>query len=477
LRHALFGGRMKWMRNISRPTRLEDGTIVWDGIAIDITDRKDAEAALEGAKAELETARRAAETAQREAESASRAKSDFLATMSHEIRTPMNGVLGMASVLQDTPLTEQQRIYVTTIRQSGEALLAIINDILDFSKMEAGRIDLEPVEFDVGEMLDSIFRLLGPAARDKGLDMPAFVAPDVPRKLVGDVGRLRQIVLNLLGNGLKFTESGAVAVEISLAARDERGVTLRCEVTDTGIGIEPEVREALFTRFSQGDSSTTRRFGGTGLGLAICKQLVQLMRGEIRVDSTPGKGSRFWFTVRLGEAGAAGEASPLRGWRILVAESEELCRRVLRRQLEAWGANVAEVADGAEAERVVAAAPERVDAQRSDIVLCDSRLPDIGGLDLARRLRHRAPDGFGRFILMSKIAADDLGSALANFGVDDYLTKPFTPAALRDCLSRLAPDGPAAEPRRKLGSPAARGGPALVAETTDERTAGATSRR
>jgi two-component system chemotaxis response regulator CheY len=161
----------------------------------------------------------------------------------------------------------------------------------------------------------------------------------------------------------------------------------------------------------------------------------------------------------------------------LVAESEELCRRVLRRQLEAWGANVAEVADGAEAERVVAVAPERVDAQRSDIVLCDSRLPDIGGLDLARRLRHRAPDGFGRFILMSKIAADDLGSALANFGVDDYLTKPFTPAALRDCLSRLAPDGLAAEPRRKLGSPAARGGPALVAETADERTAGATSRR
>ena len=351
-------GRERWVRGYGRPTRRDDGSTLWHLLAIDITPQKLADERLrtvneqltakgeelEAARGRAEEAADVARIAMRDAESANHAKSEFLANMSHEIRTPLNGILGMAGLMQDNSLSKDQLENVNVIRQSGEALLAIINDILDFSKMEAGKLDLEQIDLRLLDVVDSVGQILGPRASEQGVELLLFVDPAVPEGVSGDPGRLRQILLNLVGNALKFTERGSVTVEVNQIEKAGDRHWIEFAVSDTGIGMSREVTERLFSRFTQADSSTTRRFGGTGLGLAICKQLVGLMGGEIGAESEPEVGSRFWFRLPLVSSDGLSEVddlvSAVAGLRVLVIDDVKANRQVFDRQIRAWGGDV-----------------------------------------------------------------------------------------------------------------------------------------
>jgi len=424
--------------------------------------RRTLEEKVEWRTQELALAKEHAVVLAETAELANLAKSKFLASMSHEIRTPMNGIVGMVDLLAATPLDATQRHYVRTLRNSSESLLALLNDILDLSKVESGKLELESVDFDVRDLVTGICDLFAGPAQQKQVGLECACSDDVPALVRGDPARLRQVLANLVGNAVKFTDRGQVMVRAQLHGTRSEQVMLRFEVRDTGIGIAPDQLDRVFEVFSQGDSSTTRRFGGSGLGLAIARQLVTIMGGEIRVESQPGQGSRFWFTTRLGRVEESGESVPaasealatprhLAHARVLLAEDNPVNQEVARNMLLLLGCEVEAVGDGLQA----------IEAMRRyayDLVLMDCNMPNCDGYDATVEIRRLERARGGQHAPIVAITANvmpgDRKRCLAA-GMDDYLPKPLRQEDLKAVLERWLGGRP--ELRPEDSSPLAEG--------------------
>jgi two-component system sensor histidine kinase/response regulator len=386
---------------------------------------------------------------------ASRAKSAFLATMSHEIRTPLNGVIGLNELLLTTDLDDRQRQYVEGVRGSGRALLEVINDVLDFSKIESGHLELEEIDFDLVQLVEGVAEMVSEPALAKRLELLAYCSPELPAAVRGDPARLRQVLLNLASNAVKFTAAGEVLIRAQLESRSGDGLQVRFEITDTGIGIAEQNRARLFEPFAQADSSTTRRYGGSGLGLAICRQLVEAMDGTLGVVSAPSAGSTFWFTVPLGVAHDSTVVQPrpvtgLAGLRVLVVDDNKTNLAILNDQLRHWGMSV-DVADSGD--RALALLRQaRREHRRHDLALIDLCMPEMDGLELARRL---AAEPYPPLVVLMTSGPDVSAADAREASVAVALTKPVPLSRLRESLAGVVADRPPARTEAAHGHEAA----------------------
>jgi len=444
-------GELFWESAHISPIRDASGKIThYLGIKEDITDRKRAEAALQTTNEQLEIATARANDMAVQSELANAAKSDFLANMSHEIRTPMNGVLGMLGLLEDTRLTEEQHHYTRVARASGVALLGLINDILDFSKIEARKLVLETLDFSLADLLDDLAEVMALRAQEKGLVLGCVAAPGVPLELRGDAGRLRQILINLAGNAIKFTPAGEVVIRVRLVAETPAGAELHFSVSDTGIGISKDQAGRLFAKFTQADSSTTRLYGGTGLGLAISKQLVELMGGEIGVRSQPDRGSEFWFTVRLAKAAAptletGAPAAELGRVRILVVDDHAIYREMALALLHSLGMRPAAATDAASALQALMQAQATGDPFR--VAVLDSKLHDMDGTSLAGTIKGHPLLKATRLLMSTSLGQRVSPQRMEEAGFMAALRKPVRRQKLLEVLLQVLGGQAVGEPR------------------------------